>query len=140
MCPGGQATQFKGSGEQQLWQQLQMSSLHMYDPWHLNATQSITHRLWRLSALGFASLPPAFPPSPVSPFARSPCHVSCLPLLSVSFSVFRLSLHFFFLLLLLLLPHAHTPSPPLFSVSLDISPLSDWRRQWVLKDSEMLLH
>lgn len=61
MCPGGQATQFKGSGEQQLWQQLQMSSLHMYDPWHLNATQSITHRLWRLSALGFASLPPSFP-------------------------------------------------------------------------------
>lgn len=33
------------------------------------------------------------PPFTISPLSRSPCHVSCLPLLSVSFFVVRLCLH-----------------------------------------------
>lgn len=95
LCPSGQTTLFKGSSEQQLWQQLQMSSLHMYDPWHPSTTPSIIHRLLGLSVSLLLSRSPLRHPS--LSLAQFPVHPSsqclspfCLPQ-PITFSLCRVS-------------------------------------------------
>lgn len=94
-----------------------MSSLHMYDPWHRNATQSInrsiTHRPQRLSALQFCR-PTATPlPSPCLPRVDAPV---MLPVSLCSHSDDASSL------------------PLTFPAYLSASPhLPDCRRQWTVK-------
>lgn len=98
------------------WQHLQMSSLHMHGPWHVNATQSITHRQQRLSDFGFAA--PLSLPSHL-PFAVSPMSHSSLScrLSSPALAVFLCSLS-----TPLLPPQYLSPSLP--SLSLNIFPFS----------------
>lgn len=53
----GPATLVGGSGKQKAWRQRrQMTGLHMYDPVHPSATQSITHRQLLLSSFAFLCL------------------------------------------------------------------------------------
>lgn len=116
MCPGGQATLFKGSGEQQPWQQLQMSSLHMYDPCHWNTTQSITHRLQWLSTFSLVALllfSPAHPSQALTVLCLS--DVFPVVLCSQYHSLFSIYAPCFF----------HYLSPPPFPVYLNIFPFGE---------------
>lgn len=113
LCDGSYWLGKTSSGEQQPWQQLQMSILHMYDPWHLSATQSIIHQLWQLSAISFAA---PLPPS-IHRFSFDSISLSCF-LSSSARTVFLCSPSMPPLPL-------HYPSPSHFSVSL-VFPSSDY--------------